>query len=448
MSVSIIKGQKADVTKGNTNVNQVVVGMGWRTGGSVELDFSTFLLRADGKVERDEDLIFYSNPTGAAGSVTVKSQNEAYGGITDQAQVSIKLRQVPHEIERIAFSLTVYDGEQRRQNFGMVEHTYIRIMDEATGTELLRYDIDNNFSVETAVVVGELYKYKSEWKFSAVGSGYKGGLSALCTSFGIEVKDEPSTTQSTPTPAATTQSTSVPSVPSQSPPATNTFSKPTPPPTSPPPPPTAPPSAAPVNIGKIELKKRGDSINLQKNASGSLGELLINLNWNQKQASGWFGALTRSRGVDLDLGCLYELKDGQIGVIQPLGKQFGSYNRAPFISLDGDDRIGTVKTGENLRINGTKLPEFRRILIFTLLYEGASNWAEADGVVTLKQTGGPDIIVRLDEHDNRRRVCAIAMLENVSNQTFNIKKIVEYFSDNSSMDRAFNWGLRWVPGSK
>ncbi|RRJ63288.1 tellurium resistance protein TerA [Paenibacillus oralis] len=425
MTISLIKGQKADLTKNNPNLNNVIVGMGWlNANSSLEVDFSAFLLAQNSKVTKDEDLIFYGNPTGPNQSITVLSNNkQVYSGVADQAQLAVSLKNVPPHYERIAFALTIYDGEKRGQNFSQLDDTYIRIVDPANGLEIIRFNIGKSFTVETAIIVGELYKYNGEWKFNALGSGYSGGLAALCGSFGIEVKDSPSNQPSpapTPTPA------------------------PAPTPATPPPAPTPAPSPAqPPSLSKIELKKRGDVINLEKK-SGELGEILVNLNWNQRKQKGFFG----SKGVDLDLGCLFELKDGRKSVIQALGESFGSLNRLPYIALDGDDRTGDVATGENLRINGRYVSEIEKVLVFAFIYEGVTNWSEADGVVTIKQQGGPDIVVRLDEHNNRKGMCAIAMIRNVNNQTFSVERIVEYFSGHLELDRAFNWGMRWTQGSK
>ncbi|MNP10738.1 Tellurium resistance protein [compost metagenome] len=198
-----------------------------------------------------------------------------------------------------------------------------------------------------------------------------------------------------------------------------------------------------INLSKIELKKKGDVINLQK-GSGPIGEVLVNLNWNRGKSSSFFA----SKGIDLDLGCLFELKDGRKGAIQALGDSFGSLNRVPFVALDGDDRTGAVTSGENLRINGKHVSDIKRIVVYAFIYEGVTKWSDADGVVTIKQNGGPDIEVKLDQHDNRKGMCAIAMIRNVNDQTFSIERLVEYFSGHEELDRAYNWGLNWVAGSK
>lgn len=205
-----------------------------------------------------------------------------------------------------------------------------------------------------------------------------------------------------------------------------------------------------VNLNKIELTKKGQTINLQKK-SGSLGEIVVNLNWNQQQqkSGGFFSSLLgKNKGIDLDLGCLYELTNGEKGCVQALGNSFGSLNGAPFIQLDGDDRTGAASGGENLRINGNEIAQIKRLVVYTFIYEGVANWAQADGVVTLTYPGGQDIEVRLDETRSGLTMCAIAMIENVNNETFKVERLVEYFNGHRELDKAYGWGMQWRSGSK
>ena len=133
--------------------------------------------------------------------------------------------------------------------------------------------------------------------------------------------------------------------------------------------------------------------------------------------------------------------------MQALGNAFGSLSRAPWIALDGDDRTGSSAGGETLRVNGKMASKIRRILVYTFIYDGVANWQQADGVVTVRCPGSPDIIVRMDEYGSSKGMCAIAMLEN-SNDTFSVEKLVHFFSGHKSMDKAYHWGLRWTAGSK
>jgi len=192
MAVSLSKGQKVDLTKTNPGLTSVVVGLGWDTnkydgGNDFDLDSSVFLLGENGKVTNETDFIFYNNREGAGGSVVHTGDNRTGEGDGDDEQVKINLTNVPATIQRIAFTITIHDADSRNQNFGQVSNSYARIFNEATGEELTRYDLGEDFSIETAIVVGELYRHNGEWKFSAIGSGYQGGLAALATDFGLSI---------------------------------------------------------------------------------------------------------------------------------------------------------------------------------------------------------------------------------------------------------------------
>ncbi|MEH7117090.1 TerD family protein [Neobacillus vireti] len=192
MAVSLSKGQKVDLTKTNPGLTKVVIGLGWDTnkydgGNDFDLDSSVFLLGGNGKVTNEADFIFYNNREGAGGAVVHTGDNRTGAGEGDDEQVNINLSAVPANVERIAFTITIHEAESRNQNFGQVSNSYVRIFNEATGEELIRYDLGEDFSIETAIVVGELYRHNGEWKFSAIGSGYQGGLAALATDFGLAI---------------------------------------------------------------------------------------------------------------------------------------------------------------------------------------------------------------------------------------------------------------------
>ncbi|CEP81843.1 TerD family protein [Paraclostridium sordellii] len=192
----------------------------------------------------------------------------------------------------------------------------------------------------------------------------------------------------------------------------------------------------------IELKK-GNKINLSKD-NKSIGEVSINLKWSQGKVKKRFllKSLFSRRNADLDLGCLFELKDGTIGCVQALGNTFGSLERPPYIVLDGYDRTGSNLNGETLRFNASKINEVKRILVYTYIYEGVANWASIDGVVTIKQNSGDDIIIKIDEYTNNKLMCALAIISN-ENDNLIVEKIVEYYSGHQALDRAYNWGIKW-----
>ena len=193
MPVSLQKGQKVSLTKDNPGLKKVVVGLGWDvnafdTGGDFDLDAAAFLLGDSGKVADSDDFVFYRNLTHSSGSVVHQGDNLTGIGDGDDEQIKVDLSKVPDSVTKIAFTVTIYEAEQRRQNFGQVNNAFIRIYNEETGEEMISYDLGEDFSIETAAVFGELYKNGGEWKFNAIGNGFQGGLAALCANFGVEVE--------------------------------------------------------------------------------------------------------------------------------------------------------------------------------------------------------------------------------------------------------------------
>ena len=198
MSVSLQKGQKVSLSKDNAGLANVLVGLGWDEAQpakkglfapkpqAIDCDASAILLQ-NGKLCSKEDLIYFGNLRHKSGTVQHMGDNLTGEGDGDDEQVQIDLSKVPANIEKIAFTVTIYDAETRHQNFGQVSNAFIRLVDESNNTELIRYDLGEDFSIETAVVVGELYRNNGEWKFNAIGSGFQGGLAALCGHYGIDV---------------------------------------------------------------------------------------------------------------------------------------------------------------------------------------------------------------------------------------------------------------------
>jgi len=193
MPISLKKGQKVSLTKGNPGLKNVVVGLGWDTnaydtGADFDLDAAAFCLTDSGKGSGQNDFVFFGNLNHQSGAISHLGDNLTGAGDGDDEQIKIDLSRVPAEITKIAFTVTIYEADARRQNFGQVSNAFVRIFDENTGEELLRYDLGEDFSIETAVVFGELYKNGDEWKFNAIGSGYQGGLAALCNMYGIDAE--------------------------------------------------------------------------------------------------------------------------------------------------------------------------------------------------------------------------------------------------------------------
>lgn len=193
MPVNLQKGQKVSLTKGNPGLSKVVVGLGWDvnaydTGGDFDLDTAAFLLTDSGRVSTSDDFVFYGNLKHPSGCAEHLGDNLTGAGSGDDEQIKLNLSLIPEKYTKIAFTVTIYDAEIRNQNFGQVNNAFIRIFDENTGEELLRYDLGEDFSIETAIVFGELYRNNGEWKFNSIGSGYQGGLAALCANYGVDVE--------------------------------------------------------------------------------------------------------------------------------------------------------------------------------------------------------------------------------------------------------------------
>jgi tellurium resistance protein TerD len=190
MAVNLSKGQKVDLTKGNPGLNKLLLGLGWDTNkydGSAQfdLDASAFLLGENDKVRSESDFVFYNNLKHASGAVESMGDNRDGEGEGDDEQIRVDLSKVPMDIAKITFTVTIDEAEARSQNFGQVSNAFIRIVNEMNGQELIRYELDEDFSTETSVVVGELYRHNGEWKFNAVGRGFAGGLDALVSNFGV-----------------------------------------------------------------------------------------------------------------------------------------------------------------------------------------------------------------------------------------------------------------------
>ncbi|MDF1510377.1 TerD family protein [Robertmurraya sp. DFI.2.37] len=191
-SINLSKGQRIDLTKTNPGLTRVIVGLGWDTnrydgGQDFDLDASAFLTDENGRATQDLDFVFYNNLVHPSGSVEHTGDNRTGEGDGDDEQIKIDFSKVPANINRIAITVTIHDAEQRSQNFGQVSNAFVRVVNADTNQEVLRYDLGEDFSVETAVVICELYKHNGDWKFNAVGSGFSGGLAALCRNFGLQV---------------------------------------------------------------------------------------------------------------------------------------------------------------------------------------------------------------------------------------------------------------------
>ncbi|WP_093607670.1 TerD family protein [Streptomyces indicus] len=414
----------------------VRVEIGWRSGPGVPDADASALLLAAGKVRSDADFVFYNQPAHTSGAVRHEGKRAAGGQTVDS--LAVDLNRIEPDIERVVLAASADGG-----SFGQVPGLHIRVVDAAGGAELARYE-SADATVETAFVLGELYRRQGAWKFRAVGQGYSSGLEGLATDFGITV-DEPqqSAPVATPAPAHAPAPPVAPQAPAYVPAAA-------------PPPPAAPP-AAPVQLTKVTLTKSAPTVSLTKQG-GISGGMRINLNWEvRKQFKGWGAKLGRAvamhSDLDLDLCALYELADGRKGVIQALGNAFGALDRPPFIHLDGDDRTGANASGENMSINLDHKNAFRRILIFVTIYEGARSFADLNAKVTLTPQHGASIDFSLDECTVPSTVCALALLTNEHGDLL-VRRESRFLvpergvSPQRTVDYAYGWGLDWTPGRK
>ena len=414
------------------------VELGWQAGPGVPDADASALLLASGKVRSDGDFVFYNQPAHSSGAVRHEGKRKVDGQFNDTLLVD--LARVEPGIETVVLAASSDGG-----TFGQVPGLYIRVLDAQQGTEIARFDSEGA-SVETAFVLGEFYRRQGAWKFRAVGQGYSSGLSGLATDFGISV-DEPQ--QAAPAPMAPPAPVAPPVT---VPPVTTAPVTPPPAPPAPPAPPTAP-----VRLTKVTLTKEAPSVSLTKQG-GTSGVMRVNLNWQvRKQFSGWQAKLGRAvamhADLDLDLCALYELSDGSKGVVQALGNAFGALHQPPFIHLDGDDRTGASTSGENLSINLDHTRNFRRVLIFVTIYEGARSFADLDATVTLQPLHGAPVDFSLGECTVPSTVCALALITNTGNDLV-VQREARFLvpdrgvSPQRTVDYTYGWGMNWTPGRK
>lgn len=192
MVVQLSKGQKIDLTKTNPGLTKAIIGLGWDTNkyhgsNDFDLDASAFLVDENNKCLNERDFVFYNNLEHPSESVIHTGDNRTGEGDGDDEKIIVDFTKIPSQVQKIGITVTIHEADQRNQNFGQVSNSFVRLVDESSNEELLRFDLGEDFSIETSVVVCELYRHGSEWKFSAVGSGFSGGLASLCKNYGLQV---------------------------------------------------------------------------------------------------------------------------------------------------------------------------------------------------------------------------------------------------------------------
>ncbi|MDH6492516.1 TerD family protein [Streptomyces sp. SAI-127] len=386
------------------------VELGWRSGPGVPDADASALLLVGGKVRSDADFVFYNQPQHSSGAVRHEGKRTDDGRVTDTLLVD--LARVEPSVETVVLAASADGG-----TFAQIPDLYIEVQDAAQGTVAARFD-SAGATVETAFVLGEFYRRQGAWKFRAVGQGYDSGLEGLATDFGITVDEPQQAAPTAPAPA---------------------------------------PASQPVRLSKVTLTKSAPSVSLAKQG-GTSGAMRVNLNWQvRKQFSGWGSkrgrAVAMHADLDLDLCALYELADGRKGVVQALGNAYGALHQPPYIHLDGDDRTGALASGENLTVNLDHKRDFRRILVFVTIYEGARSFADLHATVTLQPQYGAPIDFSLDECTVPSTVCALALITSTGDDLV-VQREARYLvpdrgvSPQRTVDHVYGWGMNWTPGRK
>lgn len=368
---------------------------------SVEVDYGVegvdvvlFGLNSSKKIGDDRYTILFSNPTSPEGAVRMHD-----GNLT--TTFDIDLTALPSDIQRLMI---------------VASHDTLPLQSAkplAVTVGEASFDAGSVMGSERAAMLAEIYLHNGEWRLAAIGQGFAQGLARLVEHLGGSVADD--------APSPTTPVRDVA--------PNNSVTPPTPPP------------AAPISLSKITLDKR-ETISLEKKGR-DFGDIVVNLNWSQ-QTRGFFGGGSK---LDLDLGCLYELRNGGKGVVQALGNSFGDYDYDPFIELDGDDRTGSNSAGETIRINGERFDEIKRIAVFALIYEGAANWAQTDARISIRMPGQREVEVQIRDGNNRQNLYGMAVIEN-DRGTMRITNHAMTYRDQREYAEALGIRLRWVQGSK
>lgn len=393
------------------------------------IDCAAYRLTTDGKVRGDGDMIFYGQTRSDDGSVSFRGHDS--DGFFD-----VNLSAQPANIEKIALA---FSSAQTLSQVGDVD---IQVLQ---GNQvLMTCQLSSAGRNEKAIILAECYRRQGSWKFRFIAQGFEGGLKPLSEHFGVEIADDAPAQNHNPAPSQPQPINTQRPINTQK--ASSTSQANNPPPI---------PANSSINLSKITLTKNQSSINLKKR--DDFGKISVNLDWHQRLESnksapkkGLLGDLFKqhqSSGIDLDVGAMIHLKNGEKTLIQALGNRFGSLQSAPYVCLRADDRTGQVSGGEWLDINGQQWSQIEEVFIFAFIYEGAPNWEKTDGVVTIHVPEQSPIETRLTEGAGNLPMCAIARLVNQQG-SINVERINQYFKGHQEMDKAFNWGFSWKRGRK
>ncbi|WP_052646766.1 TerD family protein [Paenibacillus terrae] len=365
----IAKGQKIDVTKGK-NVQDIAIGLTWKTTHpSIDINASAFLLNAAGVCTRDEDMIFYNQQISQQHAVSHSGPAEGSREI-----IRITVAKIPADIEKIAFTLTIHEGETNGQSFSNVQDAVCRIYNPVSREDIAIFNFGEGLNKETAIVVGELYLHQGEWKFNAVSSGFEGGLAALVKNFGLEVSDEPQNEV-----AAATEVNPAPQ--------------------------PAPVPETPVKLIKLDLKKQ-ESINIHKSE-----KVTATLEWATKK--------------DLDLYCFYVTKDYNVGKIYY--RNLGSSHSTPYIQLNGD---ALTHGKETIIIHRPEALRFVLFAAYSAVSNGIGSFKSMKVRAVVDNHQGQVITTPLHEKNSYAYWVAIAHIDFTGTNQMKVSHVEKYSGKN------------------
>ncbi len=384
----LIAGQRVKLSD-LTQADHITIGLNIDFSPSLEVDFSCFGVDEQGQLSDDRYMVFFNQKESPGQSIQIVAKESL-----DSETFCVNLTSLPKTIKKLVFTATIgADSSMDKMNSG-----YLRLSDGVQ--DVARFDFNGqNFNQEKAIIIGEIY-IKDVWRFAAVGQGFNGGLSALLAHFGGEEVAEPEVVS---------------------------------------------PEPPKVRLSKVTLEKRGDKQSISLEKTNTVQAIHVNLNWDAgEQQKGFLG--TTKSAPDLDLGCFYRMTDGTMGVIQPVGKNFGNKSQSPYILLDKDDRTGTASDGENLTIYRPDLVEF--MIVFAMIYKGAADFSTVNGRVTIKDPKGNEVFIQLNAPDPKSRFCVAASFKK-NGANFDLVKEEKYFAKgHKQADEHYGFGFTWTTGRK
>lgn len=400
MGKDIVKGQKVRLEE-LSEASVFEIGIACRISGSTP-DVSCFGVDINGKLSDDRYFIFYNQKHSPEGAIKALGRNSDF-----DERFAVDLTKLPASIVRLVFVATI-DGQATFASLSSGRFDIIFPDSRSAGYRFSGAD----FAGEKAVIIGEIY-FKTLWRLSAVGQGFNGGLPALLKHFGGEE-------------AASVGDFSTPPAPLKA-------------------------EEPKVNLSKVRLDKQGEKHKISLTKNGGAQVFHINLQWDQpsglKSGAGFLGRLLGrdGDGADLDLGCMWRDRQGNQGVIQPLGGNFGSQQSIPYIFLDKDDRSGAAADGENMRLFRPETMSL--VVVFAMIYEGTANFSNVNARLTIFDSQGGEILIPLNAPDPQRTFCAVAALTG-DGHSLQVVKEERYFKGHKDCDQYYGFGFRWVQGSK